>query len=328
LTPGERRADLLEGIVLRRSSHVAWVDTPRGVLVSTIRGKLREAEPCVAGDRVLVLPTGGQEGAVEEVLPRGTVLRRGPLTGEAGGKVTAANIDQVAVVISVASPGPRWALVDRLLVEDESEGLESLVIVNKLDLLDRESGEKEGLEDTFRVYRSAGVELFLTSTVSGEGLDGLGRKLLTRVTVFSGHSGVGKTALLNALVPGLDLRTGEVNPVTGKGRHTSSTAILVRLPGGGYLMDTPGFREFALSGISPPQLGRYYPEFREAIASCRYRDCLHRTGPGCAVLEAVEQGEISKLRYRNYLQILETLPLTETRKRRQRRARKESPEPS
>jgi len=149
---------------------------------------------------------------------------------------------------------------------------------------------------------------------------------------MSGHSGVGKTALLNALVPGIDLPTGEVNPVTGKGRHTSSTAILVRLPGGGYLMDTPGFREFALSGISRPQLGRYYPEFREAIASCRYKDCLHEAEPGCAVRLAVDEGRISKLRYRNYLQILETVPLTEARpflkKSRQRRARRESHEPS
>ncbi len=297
----------VEGIVVQRSSSTLRVDTGSGVWTCTLRGKLRKEAQCVAGDRVRFLATGPDVGVLEEILPRRSELRRGGLTGESGGKVVAANIDHVIVVQSAAAPAPRWALADRLLVEAAREGLESLLVVNKADLLGVGSPEREDLDAALSIYRSIGVPCLATSTVAPGQLDELRRHLRGRMNVLSGHSGVGKTSLINALVPGSGLVTREVNPVTGKGRHTTSSAVLVTLADGGYVMDTPGFREFALTGISPPELGRYYPEFQEAIARCRFRDCLHRGEPGCFVSRGVEDGAISKLRYQNYLQILRTL---------------------
>jgi len=315
---------VVEGIVVERSSSTAWVDTGREVLACSLRGKLRSAEPCVAGDRVHARPAGNGTGVVESILPRRSVLRRGGLTGEPEGRVTAANVDAVAIVISAASPPPRWGLVDRLLIEADLEGLSRVVIVNKVDLLPAGPEPSRALAQAIEEYRAAGVSVGKVSALSGRGLAELRDALSARVTVLSGHSGVGKTTILNALVPGLDLPTKGVNPVTGKGRHTTSAAVLVKLPGGGYAMDTPGFREFALQGIAPADLGRWYPEFREAIALCRFKDCLHRDEPSCGVRRAVDAGDLSKLRYQNYLQILWTLVDKDSQKSQKRFARRGS----
>jgi ribosome biogenesis GTPase len=212
----------------------------------------------------------------------------------------------VAVVIS-ARPAPLWALVDRIQVEAQRGDVGCLVVVNKIDLAEEGSAERSQLEEAAEVYRAVGSEVHLISALQGVGMDGLLEGLRGRTTVLSGHSGVGKTTLLNRLVPELGHRTGEVNPVTGKGRQTTSSVDLIRLPAGGYIADTPGFREFTVVGLTPQDLGRQYPEFRDAVAACRFKDCLHQEEPGCALKAEVEAGRISKLRYQNYLQILRTL---------------------
>lgn len=293
--------------MVTRSSSLAWVDAGGELLQCALRGKLRQAEPCVAGDRVRVKPVGPGAGVIEETLPRRSLLARGALTGEPGARVTAANLDRVAVVVSAASPAPRWGLVDRILVEVGREGLSSFLLVNKIDLAPPGSEERRALDGALADYRAAGVPSFTASALDGSGLQDLREELKGRTTVFSGHSGVGKTSLLNALVPGLDLFTRQVNPHTGKGRHTTTSVVLVKLPEGGYAADSPGFREFALSELPCAELGRHYPEFLPAIALCRFKDCLHREEPGCALRGAVAEGRISKLRYQNYLQILGSL---------------------
>jgi ribosome biogenesis GTPase len=295
-----------EGVLLKRSSNTAWVDIGEEVLACSLRGKLRGLEPCVAGDRVRVTPAGPGVGALEEVLPRRSVLQRGKESARGEGRVVAANLDQVAVVISAAEPPPRWALVDRLLVEADRQGLGALVVVNKLDLAGK-AEERRALDEAVEVYRSIGYRVLPVSAQSGAGLAELESALSGLLTVLSGHSGVGKSTLLNRLVPGASLVTREVNPKTKKGLHTTTSAVLVKLPVGGYVTDTPGFREFALAALPAPELGRRYPEFQEAIAACRFKDCLHEDDAGCAVRAAAEAGRISKLRYQNYLQVLRSL---------------------
>lgn len=269
----------------------------------SLRGRLQGLDVPVVGDCVRVR-VEGEEGVLEEVLERRNSLTRVSEEDELVFQVIAANIDVLAIVLSVEPPPPRWALADRMLVLAEREGFETVIVLNKMDLLEEGSVVARDIVSVLDVYRDLGVEVFLTSATAETGLSALEEKLRGRVSVLSGHSGVGKSSLLNALYPGLNLAVGRTNPQTGKGRHTTTLARLIPLPRGGYMVDTPGFREFGLGDIPAADLGRYYPEFREIIGKCRFSDCLHRREPGCALQVALEQGEVSKLRYQNYLQIL------------------------
>ena len=300
-------SEFLEGLVIRRSASEVRVDTGAAVLSCVLRGKMRRTIPCVAGDRVLVAPTGPGTGVLEDVLPRRTELRRGKGSAGEEGLVLAANLDLVGVMIAFHPAPPRWALADRLLVEASRQGIDAFVLVNKADLAPALGPQRNALDEALQVYRGLGLRVIPCSAVTGEGLSDVEEVLRGRITVLSGHSGVGKTTLVNRILPDLDLAVGDVNPTTGKGRHTTTFAAIYRLPQGGWIADTPGFREFALAGLSPQDLGRHYGDFLDAISRCRFRDCLHSIEPGCAVKAAVGSGGISKLRYQNYLQILEGL---------------------
>lgn len=299
----------VEGVVVRKGSKDIRVDTPDGTLLCSLRGRFRRGErgrsPVVVGDRVLVSVLSETEGVLESILPRRSELMR----GTAGGRpnVVAANVDRLLVVLAARSPPPRWSLVDRMLVAAERDSLEPAICLNKKDQVAAGSQDARSLESALEVYRGLGYVSFSISALRGTGLEPLESWLKDEVTVFSGHSGVGKSTLLNCLIPGLEVGTGRVNAVTGKGRHTTAAVSLFGLPSGGYVADTPGFREFFPVGLKRAELGRHYPEFRRVQVSCRYSDCLHRVEPSCAVRDGVESGEISRLRYDNYLQILSTL---------------------
>lgn len=323
-----------DGIVVRKSSRNIEVDSAVGSLRCSLRGKFRQhstgRSPVVVGDRVLVTSIGNGEGVLEKILPRSTELTRGKGDGET--LVVAANVDQLLIVLAARDPPPRWALVDRMIAYAHRDDLDPGICVNKWDQVssrsptdedgsDSPKGDEHGsqehgdgggeaaerLEETIALYRELGYPVFCTSALDEQGLADLVVWLQAKSTVFSGHSGVGKSTLLNALNPDLDLRTGHINKVTGKGRHTTTAASLLSMPFGGYLVDTPGFRSFSLVGMRPSELGAYFPEFRERLNSCKYPDCTHTCEPRCGVRSAVEQGEISKFRYDNYLRILEGL---------------------
>jgi ribosome biogenesis GTPase / thiamine phosphate phosphatase len=242
--------------------------------------------------------------------------------------VAAANIDQVVIVVSASPPPPRWALADRILVEAGCQDLAASIAVNKIDLAPNGSAERTAIEDAAAVYRAAGFPVYLIGASTGEGFESFTAHFLGKTSTLAGHSGVGKTTILNRLVPEAGFPIGEVNPVTGKGRHKTTWSVLVKLPGGGYVADTPGFREFGLVGILPEDLGKHYPEFLPMISGCRFKDCLHREEPRCVLRAAVEEGRISRLRYRNYLQILKSLVDTEDKKSARRSARRRAPETS
>ncbi|MBI4583432.1 MAG: ribosome small subunit-dependent GTPase A [Planctomycetes bacterium] len=297
---------VLEGVVLSRSRGCYQVATPEGELDCSIRGRLRGNEKPVAGDRVCLRPVAGGGGVLEEVLPRKNQLLRVSEEDERQHQTIVANLDLLVVVLAV-SPAPRWALADRLLAVAERQGFDPLIVINKIDLAAEGSPERSGLDAEAAVYRGLNVPVLYTSALYQQGIDELRQRLKEKKSVFSGHSGVGKSTLLNALQPELRLKIGEVNAWTGKGRHTTSMARFLRLKGGGWVADTPGFREFGLGDMQPADLGRCYPEFRPFISQCRFQDCLHQAEPGCALKPALEEGAVSKLRYQNYLQILRGL---------------------
>ena len=283
--------------VIRLYADVATVQFDGQTVQSPIRGKLFRAEPPAVGDRVRLEKRGSQY-VIVEVLPRKSVLaRRKP--GTAGARqVLIANIDQVIVVFAAARPDPVPGMLDRFLVVAEANGLPAHIVVNKMDLVDRKA-----VEPVFEPYRRAGYPLHFTSVYTGEGLEELRHVLQGKESVFVGPSGVGKSSLLNALFPGLNLKVGQVSQAYGKGRHTTVGGQLIQLPGGVTVADTAGLREVGLWMVPPQELPECFPEFRPFLGQCRFNDCAHIAEPGCAVREAVERGHIAPSRYESYVRL-------------------------
>jgi ribosome biogenesis GTPase len=212
--------------------------------------------------------------------------------------VLVANVDQAVIVMSLVEPDLKPHLLDRYLVSAEQGGLKPVICLNKADLVDAAP-----IQHLIGLYSQLGVVILLTSVVTGEGIDRLRERLRGRQSVFSGQSGVGKSSLLNAIQPGLGLRVREVSETTQKGRHTTTTAELLRLDGGGWVVDTPGVRQLQPWGIQPEEVEGYFPEFRPFVALCSYPDCTHTHEDRCAVKRAVERRQISDHRYLSYLGI-------------------------
>lgn len=271
-------------------------------LRGSLRKERRAAALPVVGDEVEVRPTGEGEGLIEAVRPRRSTFSRraaGP-KGAWREQVLAANVDQVLVVFAAANPEPHLRAVDRFLIVAEASELPAELVVNKVDL----TGEAAA-RALFGVYERAGYQVRYASAAQGTGLAGLPELLAGRLTLVAGPSGVGKSRLINALVPGLELRTGEVSTALRKGRHTTVVGALHPLPWGGYVADTPGLRELAPWDVPAAELADCFPEMRPCLDRCRWPDCRHRAEPDCAVRAAVEQGAIDAGRYDSYLRLLE-----------------------
>ncbi len=253
----------------------------------------------MVGDRVRLekLPDGSH--CITEVLPRESLLARRSLARRSQ-QVIAANVDQVAAVASAAQPEPDLRMLDGLLAVAELNGLAAFVVLNKVDLVP-EAEELPGME----AYRRAGYTILPTSASERTGLGALWGRLRSKVSVFSGPSGVGKSSLLNALMPGLRLRVGDVRERSGKGRHTTVGGLLIPLQGGGYLADTPGIQHFEPGAVDPRELSSAFREFGPHLTSCRFADCRHREEPGCEVRHAVDAGSIDARRFESYHEMLE-----------------------
>ncbi|KPC74888.1 GTPase RsgA [Thermoactinomyces vulgaris] len=240
----------------------------------------------LVGDFVEYDVTGLDEGVVTSVQPRYSELTRPPI----------ANVDQAIVVCSLREPHFQQMPVDRFLVHAEREGLDIVIVMTKRDLIEDESE----IERVREIYHAAGYPVVATSIHTGEGLDEVRERLAGKVSVFAGQSGVGKSSLLNQLLPGRRLETGSVSKKLGRGRHTTRQVELLPLDSGGQVADTPGFSQLAFQGMEPTDLGACFPEMRERAAACRFRGCLHLNEPGCEVKEALLNGEIHPDRYQHY----------------------------
>jgi len=281
------------GRVLRGVGGLYDVQTGGGRIIRCRpRGKIKQSVTILAGDRVRYLPLGENEGIIEEVLPRSTVIYRPAV----------ANVDQLIVVSACARPDPQLLLMDKLLVLAESRGLTPVVCLNKIDLV-----PDSVPEELAAIYEKAGYTVLKCSAKLGVGIEELRRCLQGKTSSFAGPSGAGKSSLLNAVQPGLRLITGEVSRKTGRGRQTTRQVALLPLECGGYVADTPGFSQLRLDDLDQLKLDSYFPELRKYKTYCRFTSCLHRSEPDCGVKEALKDGQIAESRYQNYVLLLDEL---------------------
>jgi ribosome biogenesis GTPase len=241
------------------------------------------------------LTAGGQgvrEGMIERVEPRHGVLSR---TSRGRQHVMVANVDQLLIISSAAEPFLKPHLIDRMLVSTEQAGIPAVICINKVDLVD-----PAGLQPLIGVYGQMGYQVLLLSATTGLGVERLRGQLIDRVSVVAGQSGVGKSSLLNAIDPNLRLRVAQVSAETQKGRHTTTTAQLLLLASGGYVVDTPGIRQFQLWDVIPEEVAGYFRDLRPYVSHCRFPDCTHMHEEGCAVKDAAADGKLDMRRYESY----------------------------
>ncbi len=267
---------------------------------------LRTTNPVAVGDRVGVeRDEDGDENTgriTELVARRNYVLRQSPRRKHEL-HMLAANIDLAVLVMTVVEPMLKQGLIDRFLLSTEPYDIPTAIVFNKADLYEEEDLEVYAiLED---VYQSIGYEVLLVSAATGDGVDAFRAMLQDKTTLISGQSGVGKSSLLNVVQPGLEARVGDLSGYSGKGQHTTTFAEMHELAFGGQLIDTPGIKNFSFNHLNEMEVADNFREFFTLSQNCRFNNCLHREEPGCAVKAAVEEGEVSELRYINYLTILQ-----------------------
>lgn len=277
------------GQVIRSHSNIYYVLVDDREVECRPRGKFRlDKTGVVAGDLVEVHLEPDGTGRIDKVLERKTVLQRPAV----------ANVDQALVVYTIREPEADYPFLDRVLIHAEQAGVGVLILLNKIDLLTQEE-----IDAFVRTYRDqAGYTVLPIAAKPGVGLDELRHLLAGKVSVLAGHSGVGKSRLVRSLEPAReDIKVGALSEKMGRGKHTTRHVELIRLTGGGLIVDAPGFTYLEFQAMEKWDLRHYFPEFREPAAQCRYDDCLHRKEPDCGVRDAVAEGAISRSRYDNYL---------------------------
>lgn len=284
----------VQGLIsLVRNDHGAEFQCATRRLLKTLSTDQRHV--VAAGDIVWFRPEGANEGIIERVEPRRGIVSR---TSRGRQHVLVANVDQLIIVTSAAEPRIKPNLIDRLLVTAEKTGIRPVICINKIDLI-----EPADLMPLTGVYAQLGYEVLFVSAATGFGVDRLRAQLANRESVVSGQSGVGKSSLLNAVEAGLELRVQTVSEETQKGRHTTTTAELIPLSFGGYVVDTPGIRQFQLWDVIPEEVAGFFRELRPYVSRCRFPDCTHTHEADCAVKDAVADGWIDVRRYESYVQI-------------------------
>ncbi len=301
------------GLVVRSTG--SWYDVERDNsrtrLTCRIKGKfrlhdLKITNPVAVGDRVQVeMEPGLETGLITAIAPRSNYVVRSSPRKKHYMQLLACNIDQAVLITTIRNPNVKLGFIDRFLLLTEPYNIPTTIVFNKADLYDE--GDMELYRILEHIYTVIGYSMMLVSATEADNLDILKQHLAGKLTLISGHSGVGKTTLINAIEPGLNLRTGDISDYSGKGQHTTTFAEMFRLSVGGAIIDTPGIKSLTFTNMSEEEVAHNFREFFRVSAQCKFANCRHMNEPGCRVKELVESADISPIRYQNYLQIIQEI---------------------
>ncbi len=305
-----------EGLVIKSTGSTTTIqllDTNE-IINAKVRGKFRIKEgikltnPVAVGDKVLVEQRDDEISWITHIFERKNYIIRKAIAQSKEAQIIASNIDQVIIVATLAFPRTSSGFIDRIIITAEAYQIPILLVFNKADLFQDELAFlTEETEDFLAIYDKIGYATLHVSAASGIGLENLKAQIKDKTSLVIGHSGVGKSTLLNALNPNLELRTGEISEVHMKGKHTTTFAERIEMNPTTYLIDTPGIKEFGMVRMNTSEIKHYFKEFVKPAANCYFKDCLHLNEPKCAVKTLLEEEQIAESRYKNYISILETM---------------------
>jgi ribosome biogenesis GTPase / thiamine phosphate phosphatase len=303
----------LEGIVIKSTgSRITIRMEDGGKLECKLKGQfrikgIRTTSPVAIGDKIIYeLMPGENSGLITEIKPRDNYIIRKAKKLSKEAHILAANIDRAFLIVTLVLPKTSTGFIDRFLVTATGYYIPASLIFNKIDLYNEELISRE--QELRDIYEKAGYSCFSVSALKGFNMDSLKGILHGKINLFSGYSGAGKSALIMAIEPALSLKTANLSEMHLQGRHTTTFTEMYELPGGGFIIDTPGIKEFGLIDFEKSEIPRCFPEMDRLLAQCQYKNCSHTHEPGCAVKEAINTGEVSKLRYNSYLSILNDEP--------------------
>lgn len=299
----------MTGTVLKSTGSWYSVETETGAVIQCrIKGKFRldgikHTNPIAVGDKVEIAIENEQDTAlITQIHERKNYIIRKSSNLSKQTHIIASNIDQAIIVASLIQPTTSLGFIDRFLATAEAYHIPAIIVFNKTDLYTEPL--KKILYETISLYTKIGYNVITCSTVTLENIDTLTELLRNKVSLFSGHSGVGKSSLLNLIEPTLQLKTGSISNYSNKGKHTTTFAEMLKLSFGGYIIDTPGIKELGVVDFDKALVSHYFKEMKALIGTCRFNNCIHENEPGCSVLKALSNGEISEERYASYLSII------------------------
>lgn len=299
----------MKGVVVKSTG--SWYDVKSAageVYKVRLKGIFRldetkDTNPIAVGDRVSIARESAEDGwVIAEIETRENYIVRSSPKHKGARQILAANLDQALLVVTMSNPRTSTGFIDRFLLTAEAYHIPTIILFNKQDLLQAKGIKKQ--EAVSEIYKKIGYATVFVSALTGGQLPEVKALLQNKTTLIAGHSGVGKSTLLNAIQPGLHLRTEAISRITGKGMHTTTFAEMHELDFGGSVIDTPGIREFGIMDFKPEEISHYYIEMREALPHCKFNNCMHENEPECGVRAAYREGKISEERYLNYLTIM------------------------
>lgn len=301
----------MKGLVIKNTGSWYVVHTEEGDINCKVKGNfrikgIRTTNPVAVGDRVDITVNPDGNAFITAIEPRDNYIIRKAINLSKESHIIAANIDQAFLVVTLAHPVTSTTFIDRFLATAEAYRVKTILLINKTDLLTEEE-DKEYLEAVTYLYRSIGYEVMHVSGLTGEGIDKLRERISDKISLFSGNSGVGKSTIINDLIPGLGLRTAAISDIHDTGMHTTTFSGMFPVPGGGWIIDTPGIKGFGTIDFERGEIAHFFPDIFEISHDCRYNNCTHTHEPGCAVLKALDEHRIAQSRYNSYLSILDDL---------------------